>query len=101
MTAVLKAPSPKDVQELRSFLELIHYYGKFLSNLSTLLHPLNELLKAGNGQAAFTEAKKLLASAPFIIHRLAGDGSAYRIGAVIFHVLPDGMWLTPHYLDFY
>ena len=104
VTAVLKAPSPKDVQELRSFLGLIHYYGKVLSNLSTLLHPLNELLKADKTwewstacEAAFTEAKRLLASAPVLAHynpslpiRLAGDASAYGIGAVISHVLPDG-----------
>ena len=104
VTAVLKAPSPKDVQELRSFLGLIHYYGKFLSNLSTLLHPLNDLLKADKKwewstacEAAFTEAKKLLASAPVLAHYnpslpmcLAGDASAYGIGAVISHVLPDG-----------
>ena len=27
---------------------LIHYYHKFLPNLLTWLHPLNDLLKAGN-----------------------------------------------------
>ena len=43
--AVSKAPQPHNVQELRSFLGLVHYYGKFLPNLSTLLHPLNSLLK--------------------------------------------------------
>ena len=104
VTAVLEAPSPQDVQELRSFLGLIHYYGKFLPSLSTLLHPLNNLLKAGNKwewstdcETALTEAKKLLASAPVLAHynpslqiRLAGDASAYGIGAVISHVFDDG-----------
>ena len=36
VTTVLKALSPKDVQELCSFLGLIHYYGKFLSNLTSI-----------------------------------------------------------------
>ena len=75
VTAVSETPFPKDVQELRSFLGLIHYYGKFMPNLSTLLHPLNELLKAESKwkwtaacDVAFKEAKKLLAFAPVLAH---------------------------------
>ena len=48
VAVVVDAPSPRDVQELRSFLGLVHYYGKSLQNLSTLLHPLNQLLKQGS-----------------------------------------------------
>ena len=104
VTAASEAPCPKHVQELHSFLGLIHYYGKFMPNLSTLLHPLNELLKVESKwkwtaacNVAFKEAKKLLASAPVLAHYnpslpicLAGDASAYGIGAVISHILPDG-----------
>ena len=36
LKAIVKAPSPKNIQELRSFLGLINYYGKFISNLATL-----------------------------------------------------------------
>ena len=43
--AIQKAPQPKNIQELRSFLGLVHYYGKFIANLCTLLKPLNLLLK--------------------------------------------------------
>ena len=43
--AVLKAPRPKNVRELQAFLGSIHYYGRFMQNLSTLFHSLNELLK--------------------------------------------------------
>ena len=46
--AIQDAPQPQNVQELRSFLGLLHYYGKFLPNLATLLHPLNALLKTGS-----------------------------------------------------
>ena len=102
--AVVEAPHPRDVQELRSFLGLVHYYGKFLQNLSTLLHPLNNLLKQGvkwcwskECDEAFTKAKHCLASAPVLAHynpnlpiRLAADASAYGIGAVMSHVFPDG-----------
>ena len=34
--AVLKMPAPNDVSGLRSFLESVQFYNKFLSNLSTL-----------------------------------------------------------------
>ena len=33
--AIKEAPSPKNVTELRAFLGIINYYGKFLPNLST------------------------------------------------------------------
>ena len=37
--AVRLAPAPKNQSELRSFLGLLHYYGKFVPNLATLIHP--------------------------------------------------------------
>ena len=45
--AIQEAPIPHNQQELRSFLGLLHYYGKFIPNLATMLHPLNKLLKKG------------------------------------------------------
>ena len=102
--AVKKAPLPKNVQELRSFLGLVHYYGKFIPNLATLLHPLNSLLQTQSPwkwtqecTVAFEEANKSLISAPVLAHydpalplKLAGDASSYGIGAVVSHVMPDG-----------
>ena len=43
--AIANAPHPTNVQELRSFLGLINYYGKFIQDLATLLYPLNQLLQ--------------------------------------------------------
>ena len=45
MDAVLKAPRPENVSQLRSFLGLVNYYAKFLPNVATVLHPLNSLLQ--------------------------------------------------------
>ena len=45
LQAVAQAPAPINVAELRSFLGLVNYYGKFIPNLATLLHPLNALLQ--------------------------------------------------------
>jgi hypothetical protein len=36
---------PDNVTQLRSFLGLVQYYGKFLQNLATVARPLNELLE--------------------------------------------------------
>ena len=104
MDAVTKAPVPLNVSELRSFLGLLNYYGKFLPNLSTILHPLNQLLQTGyhwkwdaRCHSASKLAKDTLHSAHVLVHynpslplKLAADPSAYGIGAVISHVLPDG-----------
>ena len=45
--AIAEAPTPTNVTELKSFLGLINYYNKFLSNLSMFLSPLYRLLKKG------------------------------------------------------
>ena len=102
--AVLKAPPPVDVSQLRSFLGMLNYYGKFISNLSTVIHPLNQLLShkvewewTVQCQEAFIRAKELLASSEVLAHydlklpiTLATDASAYGIGAVISHQMQDG-----------
>ena len=38
--ALTEAPSTNNVSQLRSFLGLVNYYGKFLPNLSSTLAPL-------------------------------------------------------------
>jgi len=43
--AMIEAPQPKNVPEIRAFCGMVNYYRKFLPNLSTVLTPLNELLK--------------------------------------------------------
>ena len=101
--AILKAPRPLDELQLRSFLGLLHYYGKFMSNLSSLLHPLNQLLKSHSPwkwtqqcDKAFQQAKDKLVKAPVLTHydptkklKLATAASAYGIGAVFSHTYDD------------
>ena len=102
--AVIKAPLPKNTSELRSFLGLVNYYRKFVPHHSTVLHPLNHLLKAGmrwswsqDCSKAFSRAKEELSSARVLTHydpsvplNMAADASAYGVGAVLSHVFPDG-----------
>ena len=104
LRAIVDAPPPKNVQELRSFLGLLNYYGKFISTAATLLAPLNVLLHQGIEwkwstacQNSFDQAKKTLVSSDVLMHYnpdlpivMAGDASTYGVGAVIAHVLPNG-----------
>eukprot|EP00731_Ephydatia_muelleri_P017950 Em0010g1048a len=102
--AMVKAPAPRNITELKSFLGMVNYYAKFLPNVSTHLFPLYALLKKEHGwkwdkecQHAFVLIKKMLSSTqvltpydPKLPLRLAADASAYGLGAVLSHEWPDG-----------
>lgn len=111
LEAITHASEPQNVVQLRSFLGLLNYYGKFIPNLATPIHPLNQLLHEdvtwkwdSECAQAFAMAKQVLTSSKVLVHydptlpiTLAGDASAYGIGAVISHTLPDG---TEHPIAF-
>ncbi|XP_038116792.1 uncharacterized protein K02A2.6-like [Culex quinquefasciatus] len=101
--AIVDAPRPKDVSQLKSFLGMINYYSKFVPNLSVKLCPLYALLKknvqfkwSAECESAFDKCKKLLLS-----HRLLElynpdlpivvvcDASLNGVGAVLCHRVGD------------
>ena len=102
--AIKEVPSPKNVTELRAFLGIINYYGKFLPNLSTQLAPLHVLLQkkqrwywSTTQEMAFQAAKNTLQANSLLVHYdglkpliLACDASPYGVGAVLSHIMPDG-----------
>ena len=102
--AVKAMPVPKNVSQLRSFLGLVNYYGKFVSELATICRPLYNLLKndvewswSDKCDYAFRELKLKLASAPVLCHYdpsvplgLACDASSVGLGIVLFHKYSDG-----------
>ena len=104
LQAIREAPTPRNVQELRSFLGLLNYYSRFIANISSILRPLHVLLQRNarwnwttSCKQAFELAKEKLSSSCVLTHynaalpiRLAGDASSYGIGAAISHVMPDG-----------
>ena len=65
--AVMSAPQPENVSQLRAFLRLVNYYHKFLPNLATKLQALYHLLKKGvqwlwtdEADKAFKTAKRMV-----------------------------------------
>ncbi len=102
--AIKNAPAPENQQQLRSFLGMVNYYAKFVSNYSTVVHPLNELLRHNvkwkwtpKENDAFCELKKKLGAAPVLTYfradlplKLDTDASNYGIGAVISYIMPNG-----------
>ena len=75
LQAIVQAPAPKNVHELRSFLGLINYYGKFIPNAVAILQPLNNLLRKEakwkwlkECQKSFNLAKEKLTSAKVLTH---------------------------------
>ncbi|XP_061878364.1 uncharacterized protein K02A2.6-like [Entelurus aequoreus] len=104
LKAIAEAPAPINVSQLRSFLGLINYYGRFVKNMATMLSPLHELLHTGVAwkwspecEKAFKAAKDHLQSEQVLTHydprlplRIACDASPYGVGAVLSHVMPGG-----------
>ena len=102
--AIVSASSPKTLTELKAFLGLVNYYGKFIPNLASVLHQLYQLLNEDmdwswtvERENAFQCAKTLLTSSHVLIHYdpqkvlvLACDASAYGLGVVLSHQLSDG-----------
>ncbi|RUS83602.1 hypothetical protein EGW08_008656 [Elysia chlorotica] len=95
--AIRDAPRPGNAQELRSFLGLVNFYGKFISNVSQILSPLYQLLRHGQRwrwdkahESAFTRVKSALSSEDVLVHFkpekeivLICDASPYGVGAIL------------------
>lgn len=102
--AIEKMRKPRNTTEVRSFLGMINYYGRFIPNLSSILHPLNNLLRKNiqfhwtkDCEKSFLAAKEAFTSPKCLVHFdptlpiiLATDASPYGVGAVLSHLYPDG-----------
>ena len=71
--AIMNWPTPKNVSEIRSFMELTSYYRKFVKNFSKLAYPITQLQRKGNKfiwddkcEEAFNLLKQKLTSTPIL-----------------------------------
>lgn len=101
---IKEAPTPTNTSELKSFLGMLNFYGKFLPSLSSTLEPLHELLrknvrwKWGAQQLEeFEKAKKMLQSSDVLVNYdpnkelvVSCNASPFGINAVVAHVMEDG-----------
>ncbi|XP_036340714.1 uncharacterized protein K02A2.6-like [Rhagoletis pomonella] len=98
----MKQPTTKD--EVKSFLGIVNYYGRFIRNLSTVMYPLNRLLRKDipfhfdtDCKKSFSTIKQVIESDTVLTHYdpqlpivLAVDASPIGVGAVLSHVYKDG-----------
>lgn len=99
VAALLNAPTPTSVTEVRAFCGLANYYAKFVKNMSNTLSPLYRLLRKevkfswdAACDEAFRKLKTAIASDNILCHFdpdlpvvLACDASNRGIGAVLSH----------------
>lgn len=102
--AVAEMPPPKSVTEVRSFLGMVNYLGRFVPNLSTKAKSLSDLLCKKNEfvwgpsqQRAFVEIKFALTSSPLLALYnsnfetfILSDASSFGLGAVLLQKQEDG-----------
>jgi hypothetical protein len=99
--AIKEAPVPTGAAELKSWIGLVMYYSRFISNHASLLSPLYELLQKSvkwrwtyREQQAFETVKAAITENTMLVHFdpkapivLACDASPTGIAAALSHVI--------------
>lgn len=95
--AILERPTPKNLQQLVSFLQMCSWYRRFIENFSAIAQPLTKLTKkkvpwiwTNEQEEAYSKLKTCLSTAP-VLRQADGtkpyivktDASSYALGAVL------------------
>ena len=111
METIEKMEQPRNVSDLRRFLDMVNHLQKLITNLAEKTKPLRDLLSAKNewywGQAqdhAFCELKHNLTRAPVLADYradretiIASDSSRFGLGAGVFQIQESGARLPIAY----
>uniref|UniRef100_A0A9J7ZHH2 Gypsy retrotransposon integrase-like protein 1 n=1 Tax=Cyprinus carpio carpio TaxID=630221 RepID=A0A9J7ZHH2_CYPCA len=104
--AIKQMPEPKSVADVKRFLGMVNYIGKFSPNIAELTGPIRDLLKAENDwtwgiqqQQAFEKVKQELSSPAVLAQycpdrqtRVSADASFFGLGGVLSQLQPAGEW---------
>lgn len=99
--AIVRAPDPENLTQLKSYLGLMNYYAKFVPNLSSELIALYRLTKkdvkfewTSECKEVYRRSKKLLLENNLLVHYdpkkpiiITCDASPYGVGAVLSHLI--------------
>ncbi|XP_055622048.1 uncharacterized protein K02A2.6-like [Toxorhynchites rutilus septentrionalis] len=94
---IVNMPAPHDVTALRAYLGAVSYYGKYVPEMRSLRHPMDQLLKAGEKfewspacQKSFDRFREILQSPLLLTHYnpklelvVSADASSVGLGARI------------------
>nr|XP_047141340.1 uncharacterized protein K02A2.6-like [Hydra vulgaris] len=102
--AVMDAPRPTNIKELRAFLGMANYYNAYLPRMASFTEPLHNLMRKNvfwkwsrDSEEAFQKVKTMLCNAPLLAHfdpskkiMVHCDASPHGVGAVLSQQQDDG-----------
>ena len=109
--AIQKMQKPKYVPELRRFLGMVNFLGRYVQDLAKYTAPLNELLHKENvwswGQSqmkAFDDVKRIISTTPVLMFydvdkdtAVCADASGFGLGAVLMQQDETDQWIPVAY----